>query len=399
MNRRKIPCFLSDPDFWSWGWGSFIIFCFLWAILCAMAFGQDHVLVPPITTWDKITASAAKAISAVTPDTGDFTDVAVTWTPQAQNAAGGASKMLALAQAAIDSANRSYANSGVRKRLRAVYYGLIAFNESGSGDADLYQAMIGGILGLHALRDQYGADCVSIIEYQIGNYCGTSYQMMANSPAYESSAYEVVALGCLSNYSLAHELGHSAGLQHDRDNASGISPALPYAYGGRTPDKVYRDTMSYSPGTRVELFGGIGVVSHSLPLGDALNDCARALDATSVTVANFRIHIAATPTPQPTITPTPTPQPGADFVSFPPVVKQSLTSQVTWQLTGPKQVQLFIQNAAGTKYQINPGAYVANTGSFQWAATQPVGTYTVEFCKGYDKMARVESAQKVVITQ
>ncbi len=58
-----------------------------------------------------------------------------------------------------------------------------------------------------------------------------------------------MASDCLSNQSLAHELGHQQGLMHDRDNSSGWSGVYPYSYGYRrcvSDGTGFRDVMSYS---------------------------------------------------------------------------------------------------------------------------------------------------------
>ena len=45
-----------------------------------------------------------------------------------------------------------------------------------------------------------------------------------------SNAYNVVNSGCLSQHSLAHEIGHNQGNKHDRASTTGTG-AYPYSYG------------------------------------------------------------------------------------------------------------------------------------------------------------------------
>ena len=50
--------------------------------------------------------------------------------------------------------------------------------------------------------------------------------------SFEPYAFSVVNWTCANaNLSMAHEIGHNMGLNHDRPNAGNPSPAFPYAYG------------------------------------------------------------------------------------------------------------------------------------------------------------------------
>ena len=67
---------------------------------------------------------------------------------------------------------------------------------------------------------------------------------------------------CLSNQSLAHELGHNQGDNHNREDSVGYVGAYDYSYGYRLCQTGgFRTVMSYScsGGTRVSYFSNPNV--------------------------------------------------------------------------------------------------------------------------------------------
>ena len=157
---------------------------------------------------------------------------------------------------AVFETNEAYANSHVSQRLRLAYADeVLGYIESGDMGTDLsrFRSRTDGYMDeVHAWRDQYGADCVSLI-VATGQYCGIAYLMSAVTPSFEVSAFSIVKRTCATGYyTFGHELGHNMGCHHDRQNAS--SGAYSYSYGYRTSDGVYRTIMSYAPPSRI-LFG------------------------------------------------------------------------------------------------------------------------------------------------
>ena len=71
--------------------------------------------------------------------------------------------------------------------------------------------------GVHALRDTYKADMVSLIGTgYTGGACGIAYVGNA-TVGFAPNAFSVVSLSCMTGYySFGHELGHNMGLMHDR---------------------------------------------------------------------------------------------------------------------------------------------------------------------------------------
>jgi hypothetical protein len=133
--------------------------------------------------------------------------------------------------------------------------------------------------------------------------------MSTNSTSFAPYAYGVVSSTCLSNQSLAHEVGHVQGLMHDRTNAGSWTPVYPYAYGYRrcvSDGTGFRDVMSYScsGAPRVLNFSNPNVNYNGYATGvsyemDAANSAenARALNNTAATVAAFRSSTSAAAAP------------------------------------------------------------------------------------------------------
>ncbi|HXG71625.1 MAG TPA: M12 family metallo-peptidase [Gemmatimonadaceae bacterium] len=162
------------------------------------------------------------------------------------------SSINALIDLAISNTNSAYASSGVTQRLRLVYRGEVAYTENSSKETvelnmeeDLINVRDGSVPTVHALRDQYGADFVSLLtERPSPSPCGIAYVMQRVSASSASDAFNVTAWNCAAgNLSLAHELGHNMGLAHDFVNSGGPG-AYSYAYGYRDPG-FFRTIMSY----------------------------------------------------------------------------------------------------------------------------------------------------------
>ena len=238
----------------------------------------------------------AASPEAASPDPRDLIDVMVAYTERAEAAAGGPAAARALAQRAVDEANAAYVNSGIDTRLRLVWRGATQYDET----LDDHQTHLtrlrlpndGYMDELHAIRDAYGADVVSLF-VDDSEAAGLGYLMQQPSTTFAGLAFSVVYwfTAASNNLTLAHEIGHNQGCEHDRANASG-NPSYNYAYGERfvgNDGRWYRTVMGYLPGQRIQNFSNPAVFYQGQPTGrDNKEDNARAIRNTAVTVANFR---------------------------------------------------------------------------------------------------------------
>ncbi len=242
-------------------------------------------------------------------------DVLVVYTAAARAAAGGVEAMEALIELGQVETNASYANAVVDQRIRVVHTQEVIYTESGSSATDLSRlsgTSDGFLDGVHAVRDAYGADFVSLWTETGG--CGRGYVMSTVSAGFASSAFNVCRLSCATgNLTFGHELGHNMGLRHDWyvDDTN----AAPYSYnhGYPYPAGSWRTVMSYNDlcadlgggCTRLQRFSNPDELEGGVPTGVAEGtstacaqgsttnppcdaDNRKALDNTAATVAAFR---------------------------------------------------------------------------------------------------------------
>ncbi|MBM3753277.1 MAG: hypothetical protein FJW38_04780 [Acidobacteria bacterium] len=246
-----------------------------------------------------VTASAAA--DAVT----EITLLSV-YTPQARDAAGGVTQIAAQIQAAVDAANGAFVNSQVSAQYTLVHTALANYNDSGNPSADL--DWVSTNANVAALRDQYGADMVSLIVSNGGGGCGIGFVMRSPGPGFADSAFQVTDRDCaVGNLTFAHEHGHNSGLEHDRANGTAPSSAsYPWSF-GHYVNAQFRTVMSYASPcpngcTRVAYYSNPGVSYLGYATGIAeQRDNARTLRLTVPIVAGFRGGSTATPPQAPSL--------------------------------------------------------------------------------------------------
>lgn len=241
---------------------------------------------------------------------GEFVhDLLVVYTPASRTRYGQA-ELESKIVAAVAAANQAYLNSDVNITLNLVGLQEIDYTESSTiSDSLSYlrSTSDGKMDQVHVMRDLLGADFVSLVSEDIG--CGIAFLMAPESAAFASSAFSVVYSGCLSQHSLAHELGHNQGNMHDRANSAGPG-AFEYSYGFRrcmSDGTGFRTVMAYSctGAPRVTQFANPDVTFNGWPTGishesDPANsaDDSRSMNETADTVAAFRtISISAPAAP------------------------------------------------------------------------------------------------------
>ncbi len=219
------------------------------------------------------------------------------YTAAARTAAGGTDDAIrARIMLGVTETNTAYANSGVVQRLRLVGAELIGYTEGGDIGLDLERVTEAGdgfMDGIHARRDQLGADLVSLIVNNTTGSCGVAWLMQTPSVTFAPQAFSVTVYDCISpNYTFGHELGHNMGAAHAPDDPN-LPAAYPYAYGYKDPASLFRTVMAYNCRTiscpRILYFSNPGVSYGGRPTGTALqHNNALALNNTRTIVANFR---------------------------------------------------------------------------------------------------------------
>ncbi|NNE41591.1 MAG: hypothetical protein HKN14_11825 [Marinicaulis sp.] len=206
--------------------------------------------------------------------------------------------------AAVADMNASYAASGVDITMNLVGLMEVDYLEDGKGISQMLSELRltgdGIIDEVHPARDTLGADLVGLVTASGGGFCGVGYR-----PASPTTAFNVTAEFCLTNRTLAHELGHNQGSLHDRaQHGGGANGAYNYGYrrcnDGSIDDfgsPYFRTTMAYScsGASRVGRFSNpnvnyLGVATGVDPAVDPTRGAwaARTLNESAAYVASFR---------------------------------------------------------------------------------------------------------------
>lgn len=234
-------------------------------------------------------------------DDGSTVDLMVLYTPAARDAAGGVAAIESRINTAVANTNQYFANSLINTQIRLVRKALITYTESGDGITDLNRLVLtsdGFLDSVHADRDAYGADLVSLWVSNL-NAGGVAYQLFAYGLEDDGRyGFSVLRQDQYNIETLAHELGHNFGCQHDRDNLAGVG-FYNFSYGYREPGNVWKDIMAYPPGATIPYFSNpnityTGPLGNHGPIGVPGNDpdvsCNNALTINNLawTLANFR---------------------------------------------------------------------------------------------------------------
>ena len=246
-------------------------------------------------------AAAATGVASLNAAGAYTIDLLSVYTPAARAAAGGPGQIAAIIQAAVDAANQAFANSGVNAAYRVVRTAEAAHNDSGNLNTDLN--WLANDAATATLRNQAGADLVSLVVENGGGFCGVGYVMRSPGPGFANVGFQVTARSCaVGNLTFAHEHGHNLGLEHDAANGPAANVAsYPWSF-GYLVNGVFRTVMSYASAcpngcTRVAYFSNPNVSYLGYPTGVAnSSDNARAANATVSIVSAFRLGPVATPT-------------------------------------------------------------------------------------------------------
>ena len=216
-------------------------------------------------------------------------------------------------QNAVSESNLCFINSKVNCSIRLVHVVEVEYNETQNPSLDLNRSVDqadGYLDDLHSLRDQYGADLVTLLVSKgDGSLGGIAKSMAYPSLDFESSGFNVVVMDQIGapNYSLLHEIGHNMGCLHNREDAMnrGIPETDPsnnsvfkaFNYGKRwlVDGEGYRTIMSYDTegsltySNRIPHFSNPNIEYQGISTGNLdSEDNAQVLNTTAPYVSNFR---------------------------------------------------------------------------------------------------------------
>ncbi len=224
-------------------------------------------------------------------------DLLVAYTPAVVARVGSEAATLDEIKSIVAFANQTHENSGTGIHFSLVFIYPLTTDADGTFLTDLNAAASAdGVWDeLLTLRDDYHADMVSVVVpgTQGGTLCGLAYTngLAGNFASSIPYMYSVVSVApACSPVTLAHELGHNLGSQHDEASAASSgwqSYSFGYAFTGASRQR-WHTVMAITADREIPFFSSPGITFDGVAIGDSEDaDNARSIALAAPEVAAY----------------------------------------------------------------------------------------------------------------